>query len=76
MKDLIEYITKSIVDYPQEVEVTEREGSQYSVIQLKVSKKDLGKIIGRQGRIINSIRTILIAASSNEGKQYYLKILE
>ena len=63
MKTLIEYIAKSLVDKPEEVEVKELEGEQTSVLELKVAKEDLGKVIGRQGRTARAMRTILGAAS-------------
>ena len=57
MKDLIAYIAKALVDKPEEVVVTEIEGEQTSVIELKVAKEDLGKVIGKQGRTARSMRT-------------------
>ena len=65
MKNLIEYISKALVDKPEEVIVTEIEGEQTSVIELKVAKEDLGKVIGKQGRTARAMRTIL-SASSND----------
>jgi len=62
MKELIEYIAKLLVDNPQEVSVTELEGEQTSVIELRVAKEDLGKVIGKQGRTARAMRTILGAA--------------
>ena len=64
MKELIEYLAKSLVDNPEEVSVTELEGEQTSVIELKVAKEDLGKIIGKQGRTARAMRIILGAAST------------
>jgi len=76
MKELIEYIAKSLVDNPEEVSVTELEGEQTSVIELKVAKEDMGKIIGKQGRTAMAMRTILGAASTKMKKRSVLEILE
>ena len=64
LKDLIEYVAKSLVDNPDQVHVSEIEGEQTSVIELKVAKEDLGKVIGKQGRTARAMRTILGAAST------------
>jgi len=76
MKELIEYIAKLLVDNPEEVSVTELEGEQTSVIELKVAKEDLGKVIGKQGRTAKAMRTILGAASMKLKKRSVLEILE
>ena len=76
MKTRIEYIAKSLVDKPEEVEVKELEGEQTSVLELKVAKEDLGKVIGRQGRTARAMRTILGAASIRAKKRTVLEILE
>ncbi len=76
MKDLIEYIAKVLVDNPDEVKVTELEGRQTSVIELRVAKEDLGKVIGKQGRTARAMRTILGAASTKMKKRSVLEILE
>ena len=76
MKDLIAYIAKALVDKPEEVMVTAIEGEQTSVIELRVAKEDLGKIIGKQGRTAMAIRTILGAASAKMKKRSVLEILE
>ena len=76
MKDLIAYIAKALVDKPEEVVVTEIEGHQTYVIELKVAKEDIGKIIGKQGRTARAIRTILSAASAKLKKRSVLEILE
>jgi predicted RNA-binding protein YlqC (UPF0109 family) len=76
MKDLISYIAKSLVDKPEEVVVTEIEGEQTSVIELKVAKEDLGKVIGKQGRTARAMRTILGAASTKIKKRSVLEIIE
>jgi predicted RNA-binding protein YlqC (UPF0109 family) len=76
LKDLIEYIAKSLVDNPDAVSVSEIEGEQTSVIELKVAKEDLGKVIGKQGRTARAMRTILGAASTKAQKRAVLEILE
>lgn len=76
MKELVAYIAKALVDKPEEVGVTEIEGEQTSVIELKVAKEDLGKVIGKQGRTARAMRTILSAASTKINKRSVLEILE
>lgn len=76
MKALVEYIVKSLVDKPEEVEVNEVEGSQVAVLELKVAKDDLGKVIGKQGRTARAMRTIINAASIRANKRIVLEILE
>ncbi len=76
MKELITYIAKALVDRPEDVAVTEIEGEQTSVIELKVAKEDLGKVIGKQGRTARAMRTILSAASTKIKKRSVLEILE
>lgn len=76
MKDLIAYIAKALVDKPEEVVVTEIQGEQTSVLELRVAKEDLGKVIGKQGRTARAMRTILSAASTKINKRSVLEILE
>jgi len=76
MKDLIEYIAKALVDNPEAVEVSEVEGTKTSVLELKVAKEDLGKVIGKQGRSARAMRTILSAASAKLKKRTVLEIVE
>jgi len=76
MKDLIKYIAQALVDNPDQVEVSEVEGSQTSVLELKVVKEDLGKVIGKQGRTARAMRTILSAASAKIKKRTVLEIIE
>ncbi len=76
MKELIEYIAKALVDNPDQVSVEEVEGNQTSVLELKVAKEDLGKVIGKQGRTARAMRTILSAASAKVKKRTVLEILE
>ena len=76
MQKLIEMIAKALVDKPEEVEVTEVEGEQTTVVELKVAKEDLGKVIGKQGRTARALRTILSAASTKIRRRSVLEILE
>ncbi|MEE9910911.1 MAG: KH domain-containing protein [Deltaproteobacteria bacterium] len=76
MKELIKCIAQALVDNPDKVEVTEVIGEQTSVIELRVAKEDLGKIIGKQGRTAQAIRTILSATSAKVHKRAVLEILE
>jgi predicted RNA-binding protein YlqC (UPF0109 family) len=76
MKDLINYIAQALVDHPEKVNVTEVEGNQTSVLELKVAKEDIGKVIGKQGRTARAMRTILGAASAKIKKRTVLEIIE
>jgi len=76
MKELIRYIARSLVDNPDQVQVSEIEGEQTSVIELRVAKEDLGKVIGKQGRTARAMRTILSAASTKIRKRAVLEIIE
>lgn len=76
MRELIAYIAKALVDSPDEVQVTEIEGSHTSVIELKVAKDDLGKVIGKQGRTARAMRTVLGAASAKLRKRAVLEIVD
>ena len=76
MKELIKFIAQALVDNPDQVVVKEIEGEQTSVIELKVAKEDLGKVIGKQGRTARAMRTILSAASTTIRKRSVLEIIE
>ena len=76
MKELIKYIAQSLVDNPDQVAVSEVLGEQTSVIELRVAKEDLGKVIGKQGRTAKAMRTILSAASTKMRKRAVLEIIE
>jgi len=76
MKELIRYIAQALVDNPEQVAINEVEGNQTSVLELKVAKEDLGKVIGKQGRTARAMRTILTAASAKIKKRTVLEILE
>lgn len=75
-KELIEYIAKSLVDDPASVSVEEAEGERGPVIQLKVAEGDIGKVIGKYGRIAKALRTVLSASAGKSGKRYSLDILD
>ena len=75
-KDLIEYIAKSLVDDPDAVSVNETEGERGPVLELRVAEGDIGKVIGKYGRIAKALRTVLSASSSKDGKRYSLEILD
>ncbi len=76
MKDLVKYMAQALVDNPDEVDVAEVTGEQTSVIELRVAKEDLGKVIGKQGKTAKAMRTILSAASSKIHKRSVLEIIE
>ena len=76
MKDLILNIARALVDHPEQVSVVEIEGNQTSVVELKVAKEDLGKVIGKQGRTARAMRTLLSAASAKVKKRTVLEIIE
>jgi len=76
MRELIEYIAKSLVDRPENVTVRETEGEKTTIIELRVAQEDLGKVIGKQGRTARAMRTILNAAGTKIGKRCVLEILE
>ena len=76
LRNLIEVMAKALVDFPDKVNVAEVEGEQTTVIELKVAKEDLGKIIGKEGRTARSLRTILAAVSTKLKKRSVLEILE
>jgi len=76
MKELIEYIARSLVDFPDKVKVTEITGEKTVVYELRVGQGDLGKIIGKEGRTAKAIRTLITAASMKAGKRAVLEILE
>ncbi|MEK7790298.1 MAG: KH domain-containing protein [Deltaproteobacteria bacterium] len=76
MKELITMIAKALVDLPDQVEVEEVVGEQTTVLELKVAKEDLGKVIGKQGRTAQAMRTILNAAATKLRKRCVLEIIE
>ena len=76
MKDLLIRIAQALVDDPEQVRVAEIEATQASVLELRVAKSDMGKIIGKQGKTAHAIRTLLIAASGKARRRYVLEIVE
>lgn len=76
MKGLVEVIAKSLVDHPEEVVVTEKESNGIIVVELRVAADDMGKVIGKQGRIAKAIRTVVKAASSTGKKKVVVDILQ
>ena len=76
MKELVEVIAKSLVDYPDEVQVTETENDKAVVLELKVAQSDMGKVIGKQGRIAKAIRTVVKAATSKEDRKVIVEIMQ
>ncbi len=76
MKDLLVEIAKALVDYPDSVEVNEVEGSQSITVELKVAQEDMGKIIGKQGRIAKAIRTVVKAAATKDNKRVVVEIVQ
>jgi predicted RNA-binding protein YlqC (UPF0109 family) len=76
MKELVESIARALVDHPDDVQVKSIEGSQATILELRVHKDDLGKVIGRQGRTAKSVRTLLGAAGVKIHKRFTLEILE
>ena len=76
MGELGEYIAKSLVDNPDMVEVNEVEGSQSLIIELKVAPDDMGKVIGKQGRIAKAIRTVVKAAATKDNKRVIVEIIQ
>ena len=76
MKELVELIAKSLVDHPDEVVVTETETDKALVVELKVASEYMGKVIGKQGRIAKSIRTVVKAAATKDDKKVVVEILQ
>jgi len=75
-KDLVEYIAKSLVDDPSQVTVNLVEGEKSTILELRVAETDIGKVIGKHGRIAKAIRTVLLAATARTGKHTVLEILD
>ena len=75
MKELVEYIAKSLVEDPSQVQVTEVTGSGSLIIELRVAPEDMGRIIGKSGRVVNAIRTLLRASAARQGKRVTLEII-
>ena len=75
-KDLVEFIVKSLVDLPEQGDVNVVEGEKSTILELRVASEDVGKVIGKQGRIAKAIRTILSASATRDGKRAVLEILD
>ena len=75
-KELVEFVVNSLVDAPDEVSVNVIEGEKSTILELKVAQEDVGKVIGKQGRIAKAIRTILSASATRDGKRATLEILD
>jgi len=74
--ELVSYMVKSLVDHPEQVEIREIEGEKSTILELRVTKDDIGKVIGKHGRIARAIRTIISAAATKSGKRVVLEILD
>jgi len=75
MKELVELIVKSLVDYPQEVHINETAGESIVILEIRVSTEDVGKVIGKEGRIANAIRTVVKAAAAKHDKKVTVEIM-
>ncbi len=76
MKELLEYVAKSLVDFPEDVTVTEVDGDRVTTLELRVNEKDMGKVIGKQGRIAKSIRALMKAAAGRTNKRVVVEIVQ
>ena len=76
MKQFVEYVVKALVDHPEEVDVKEVDGERVTVFELRLNQTDIGKIIGKSGRTITAIRTLLTSAAAKQGKRAMLEIIE
>lgn len=76
MKELVEVITKALVDHPEEVVVTEREDKKTTVLEVRVADSDMGKVIGKQGRIAKAIRSVVKAAAAKEDRKVVVDIMD
>lgn len=75
MKDLVEYVVKALVDKPEQVQVTQTDGDSITIIGIKVAPEDTGKVIGKEGRIINAIRTVVKSAGAKLQKRVTVEVL-
>lgn len=76
MKELVEFIAKALVDQPEAVQVSQVEGERSLILELRVAPDDMGKVIGKQGRIAKAIRTVVKAAATKEGKMVHVEIID
>jgi hypothetical protein len=75
MKNLVEYIVKELVDKPDEVKITETQGESIIILEISVANDDVGKVIGKEGRIANALRTVVKAAAAKQGKKVTIEIM-
>lgn len=75
MKELVDFIVKELVDKPEEVQITETKGESIIILEIRVAPDDVGKVIGKEGRIANAIRTVVKAAASKQNKKVTVEIL-
>ncbi len=75
MKEIVEVIAKSLVDHPESVEVSEKQDGDQLVLELRVAEDDMGKVIGRQGRIAKALRTVVKAAATRENRKVTVEII-
>lgn len=75
MKELVEYIVKALVDRPEQVDIKETQGETVTILEIKTAPEDVGKVIGREGRIANAIRTITKASAAKQNKKVTVEIL-
>jgi len=75
MKELVEYLVKALVDKPEEVSISQTEGESVTILEIRVASDDAGKVIGKDGRIANAIRTIVKAAGAKNGKRVTVEIM-
>ncbi|NLY29731.1 MAG: KH domain-containing protein [Firmicutes bacterium] len=76
MRELVEFIAKALVEQPDEVQVSQVEGERSLIVELRVAPDDMGKVIGKQGRIAKAIRTVVKAAATKEGKMVHVEIID
>lgn len=76
MKEMLEALVKSLVDFPEKVEINEVEGEKFTTLELRVDPSDMGKVIGRQGRIIKAVRTLMKAYATKENKRLNVEVVE
>lgn len=76
MKELVEFLAKALVDYPEQVDVRQVEGERSIILELRVASEDMGKVIGKQGRIAKAIRTVVNAAAVKENKRVMVEIIQ
>jgi len=76
MKELVEYIVKSLVDHPEDVRVTEVDGERTVIFELRCHREDLGKVIGKSGKTVGAVRTLLSTVAAREGRRAMLEVVE